>query len=389
MTSTTVRPGGPAARRGPDSQGTPADATGGPASSPSVRPARARVTAVVVLVVVLLVGVAARVVGVAAPGAPTLLVALGLGILVRSVGLVPAAADNALRWCSSRLLRLAVAVLGLRLSLADLGTVGPAELGVLVVTVAVTFGGTLGAGHLLRVPRDLRLLVATGFSICGAAAVAGMSTVLRGGRGPTGAVAPDGSAPEAAGSRVDDDVALAVALVTLYGSLALVALPLLAHVLALPDRTAGLWIGISVHEVAQVVAAGATVSAAALTVAVVAKLARVVLLAPLVAGAGAVRRRGAPVAVGRRPAWVPPFVVAFVVLVGVRSTGVLPAAVLGAADVATTVALTASLAALGTQVRIGRLVRGGGRPLLLGAIATLLVTGTGLVGLLLIGDGAA
>ncbi|WP_448630703.1 YeiH family protein [Cellulomonas soli] len=362
-------------------------AAGSPATSPTSSSPAAEPTAVstsvavtvAVVLVLLAVGVAARGVGAAVPGAPTLLVAIGLGVAVRALGLVPSAADRALHWCSTRLLRIAVAVLGLRLSVADLGSLGPAQLTVLVLTVAVTFSGTLGAGRLLGVPRDLRLLVATGFSICGAAAVAGMSTVLR--RPSADAGLPAASARRA----TDDDVALAIALVTLYGSVALVALPLLARALHLSDRTAGLWIGMSVHEVAQVVAAGATVSAAALTVALVAKLARVVLLAPLVAGAGAVRRRTAPTGVGRGPALVPPFVVAFVLLVLVRSTGVLPDGVVRAADVATTVALTASLTALGTQVRLGRLVHGGARALLLGGVATALVVGTSLVGLLVVG----
>ncbi|MGN8244440.1 YeiH family protein [Cellulomonas soli] len=356
-----------------------------PGAPPARAAARRRTVGAVVVGVLLLVGIVARAVGAVAPGAPTLLVAIGLGVTVRALGLVPPSADVVLCWCSTYLLRIAVAVLGLRLSLADLGSIRPAQLAVLTLTVATTFAGTLGAGRLLRVPRDLRLLVATGFSICGAAAVAGMSTVLR--RPPGRPAAAVEATDDVSGSDagIDDDVALAVALVTLYGSLALVALPLLATVLDLPDRTAGLWIGMSVHEVAQVVAAGATVSAAALTIALVAKLARVVLLAPLVAGVGAVRRRTAPVAGGRGPALVPPFVVAFVLLVLVRSTGVLPAGVIAAADVATTIALTASLTALGTQVDIGRLVHGGARALLLGAVATVLVVGTSLGGLLAVG----
>lgn len=344
-----------------------------------------------VVVALVLVGLAARAVSTAAPGAPTLLLAIGAGVLVRALGLLPGSADAGLRWCSTHLLRIAVALLGLRLSLAALGTVGPRELTVLVLTVAVTFGGTLVVGRWLQVPAAVRLLVATGFSICGAAAVAGMSSVLRPQSadpvgGPDGSDDPGGAAP-ASGGTLDDDIALAVALVTLYGSLALVGLPLLADLLHLSDRTAGLWIGMSVHEVAQVVAAGATVSAAALTVAVVAKLARVVLLAPLVAGVGAVRRRGQVPAGGRRPPLVPGFVVAFGVLALVRSSGVLPPAVLTTADACTTVALTAAMVALGTQVRVGRLVHGGGRALALGAVATTLVVVTSLVGLLLVTGG--
>jgi uncharacterized membrane protein YadS len=149
----------------------------------------------------------------------------------------------------------------------------------------------------------------------------------------------------------------------------------------------------SVHEVAQVVAAAGTVSAAALTVAVVAKLARVVLLAPLVAGTGVVRRRRADradaAAAGQAPArrggpLVPLFVVGFLVAVLVRSAGLVPEAVLPAVKPVTTLALGAAMVALGTQIRVGRLVRTGGRPVLLGGVATVVAAGTSLVGLVLV-----
>jgi uncharacterized integral membrane protein (TIGR00698 family) len=316
----------------------------------------------------------------AVPVLPGLLVAIVLGAAARSAGLLPAALEPGLAWTGRHVLRAGVVLLGLQLSVGDLRDLGPAEVAVLLVTVAATFSVTLWLGPRLRVPRGLTLLVATGFSICGAAAVAGMSPVA---------------------DADEDEVATAVALVTVYGSVALVALPLLAAALGLPDRTAGLWAGMSVHEVAQVVAAAGTVSAAALAVAVVAKLARVLLLAPLVAGVGAVRRRAAGPAAGRtgsaggstegstggparRAPLVPLFVVGFLVAVAVRSAGLVPEAVLPVVKPVTTLALGAAMTALGTQIHVGRLVRTGGRPLLLGAVSTTVAAGVSLGGLLLL-----
>ncbi len=298
------------------------------------------------------------------PVLPGLLVAIAVGAVARSAGLVPAALDPGLAWAGRRLLRAGVVLLGLQLSLGDLLGLGLREVAVLLVTVAATFSATLWLGPRLGVGRPLTLLVATGFSICGAAAVAGMSPVAE---------------------ADEEDVATAVALVTVYGSIALVALPVVAGALGLSDRVAGLWAGMSVHEVAQVVAAAGTVSAAALTVAVVAKLARVLLLAPLVAGVGVVRRRsGAPTG-GRRAPLVPLFVVGFVVAVLVRSAGLVPDAVLPAVKPVTTLALAAAMTALGTQIHVGRLVRTGGRPLLLGAVSTVVAAGVSLGGLVLAG----
>jgi uncharacterized integral membrane protein (TIGR00698 family) len=340
-----------------------------------------------------------------APTLPALLLAIALGTAARAAGWLPPVLDAGLAWTSRHVLRAGVVMLGLQLSVGDLLRLGVREVAVLLVTVAATFSITLWLGRRWRVGRALTLLVATGFSICGAAAVAAMSPVA---------------------DAEDDDVATAVALVTVYGSLAMLLIPVIAGAAGLSDRTAGLWAGMSVHEVAQVVAAAGTVSAAALTVAVVAKLARVVLLAPLVAGVGVVRRRsadrqasgaepggggsrpvdaplvdagpraagtagtGTPAAVrpdDRRPRTpvVPLFVVGFLVAVLVRSAGLVPDVVLPAVKPVTTLALGAAMVALGTQIHLRRLVRTGGRALVLGGAATLVAAGVSLGGLLLVG----
>jgi len=329
--------------------------------------------------VALLVGAACVGLTAAVPVLPGLLVAIVLGAVARSAGLIPAALEPGLAWAGRRVLRAGVVLLGLQLSVGDLLGLGAGEVVVLLATVTATFATTLWLGRLLGVGRRLTLLVATGFSICGAAAVAAMSPVA---------------------DAEEDEVATAVALVTVYGSLAILVVPLAAGALGLADRTAGLWAGMSVHEVAQVVAAAGTVSAAALSVAVVAKLARVVLLAPLVAGVGLVRRRsagGAGAGGGdagaadpggsRRGAapLVPLFVVGFVAAVVVRSAGLVPDAVLPAVKPVTTLLLGAAMTALGTQIHLGRLVRTGGRPLALGAAATVVAMTVSLAGLLAIG----
>ncbi|GIG34864.1 YeiH family protein [Cellulomonas pakistanensis] len=298
------------------------------------------------------------------PVLPGLLVAIVVGAVVRSAGWLPAVLEPGLAWTGRHVLRAGVVLLGLQLSVGDLLGLGVGEAVVLVVTVAATFAATWWLGPRLGVGRRLTLLVATGFSICGASAVAAMSPVA---------------------DADEDEVATAVALVTVYGSAALLAVPLVAGVLGLGERTAGLWAGLSVHEVAQVVAAAGTVSAAALSVAVVAKLARVVLLAPLVAGAGLVRRRSGATTGAGSPPLVPLFVVGFLAAVAVRSAGLVPDAVLPAVKPVTTVLLGAAMAALGTQIHLGRLVRTGARPLALGAAATAVAMSVSLAGLLAIG----
>ncbi|WP_223148158.1 putative sulfate exporter family transporter [Actinotalea sp. JY-7885] len=290
-----------------------------------------------------------------------LVVAIAVGAVLRNVGALPETTRPGLAWAARRLLRAGVVLLGLQLSLPAVADLGVRGVVVIVVSVAVTFAATVLLGPVLGVSRRLTLLVATGFSICGAAAVAAMSAV----------VDPDGEAEE--------DTATAVALVTLFGTVALVALPLLVGALGLSDDDAGLWIGASVHEVAQVVAAGGAVSAAALAVATVTKLGRVVLLAPLVAGVGAVLRARSAVPAGgqggtgapaSRPPLVPLFVLGFLAAVALRSTGLVPDVVLDVASQVTTALLTAAMVGLGAGVDLRRLLRTGGRAAVLGAAST-------------------
>jgi uncharacterized integral membrane protein (TIGR00698 family) len=283
------------------------------------------------------------------PVAGALTVAVVLGVALGSTPVLTGEQRRAVAGLTKRLLRAGVVLLGLQLAVPTVLALGPGTLSAVVLTVAVTFLGTLGLARLVRVPRGLALLVATGFSICGASAIAAMEGVIE---------------------RDDEDVATAVALVTCYGSFALTALPLLAHALGLDAVRTGSWAGISVHEVAQVVAAAGPAGAAAVGVAVVVKLSRVVLLAPVVALVGASRRdTHAPL--------VPLFVLGFLAMVAVRSTGLVPAFVLDVAKTASTLLLAGALFGLGCAVRLGALLRGGGRALLLGLLSTLLVLATG------------
>lgn len=325
-----------------------------------------------------------------APTVSPLVLALALGAVVGSLaGALPrgrrvlAAARPGTDVVATKVLRAGVVLLGLQLSVPQVLGLGWRGLLVVGTTVAVTFSATLALGRRLRVARATTLLVATGFSICGAAAISAMTGVVE-------RAEPDQDRR--------DDVAAALALVTVYGTLAIVVLPWLAGLLGLSDHQAGLWIGASVQEVAQVVAAAGAVSAAALATATVAKLARVVLLAPLVTGAGAVASRratGTETETGtgtadpgarpaRRRAPVPGFVVGFLVAVAVRSLGLLPAGVLDVAHTTTTVLFVAAMFALGLGVDVPRLLRTGRRTLLLGGLSALVATGTALVATLVL-----
>jgi uncharacterized membrane protein YadS len=152
------------------------------------------------------------------------------------------------------------------------------------------------------------------------------------------------------------------------------------------DRLGGLWAGASIHEVAQVAAAGAALSPAALKIAALMKLTRVVLLAPTVAIAAWLRGGKAGAATGRSLP-VPGFVLAFLALVVVRTVLSVPPIVLSIDQWAVTVLLGGALAALGLKTTFASFRAAGGRPLLLGlgAWAAALLVSLGLLGLLEVG----
>lgn len=284
--------------------------------------------------------------------------AILLGAIATNAGLLPASASAGLRFTAKRLLRLGIVLLGFSLSLGSIVALGPAVIGMIASTLVATLVATVWLGGRLGLGRPRSLLIATGFAICGASAIAAMQE--------------NAEADE-------DDVATAVAMVTICGSAAMICLPLLQGPLTLSDAQVGVWAGASVHEVGQVIAAASPAGAAAVALAAVVKLTRVVLLAPVVVAIGALRRtRSGSRHGGRMPPLVPAFVVAFLVCVAVRSAGWLPDHVLDSIATVQTLTLAAAMFALGAGVHVPSLIHSGGRALLLGVVSTLVVGGVSL-----------
>jgi uncharacterized integral membrane protein (TIGR00698 family) len=284
-----------------------------------------------------------------------------------------------LDFAGKHLMRGGIILLGLKVSIMDVLGLGWLALVLIAGVVAASFGGTYLISRLFRLPPVTSLLVATGFSICGASAIGAMAAVRR--------------------IRHVDTV-LPVALVTLCGTLAIGVLPLLVQPLELSPAAFGAWTGASVHDVGQVVATAQTAGTAALGIAVVVKLTRVLLLAPVAAIAGAHQRLavrdGAGTAAGpaagaavgdadaKLPPVVPLFVLGFIAMVGLRSTGWLTPGWLEAGAALQDILLGAALFGLGLAVRIRTLLLTGGRALLAALASWLLIALLGLAAALLI-----
>ncbi|MFF4619057.1 YeiH family protein [Nonomuraea jabiensis] len=359
------------------------------------------------------------------PGLSPATAAVALGAALAGAGAIRAPLRPGLLFVSRRVLRAAIVLLGLQIAVPQVLALGWQALAIVAAATGLTFVLTPLAGRRLGLSPGTSLLVATGVSICGAAAIAAMHD------------SADSS---------DEDAAGALSVVVLYGSAAIVVLPLLASWLGLSHEQLGVWAGAAVHEVAQVAAIGA--AGGVLATAVTVKLARVVLLAPIVAITTSLRRpRGAPArpavaapgstavpapampvvpasarpvvaasarpvvagpartavaapaeqggtlarpgtppaaASRKRPPIVPLFVAGFLAMVAVRSTGLLPPAVTGNVPAVTNALMAAALFALGTGIDLRKLLKGG-RVMLLGGIATGLIATISLAGVWLLG----
>ncbi|MGH2341758.1 YeiH family protein [Segnochrobactraceae bacterium EtOH-i3] len=286
-----------------------------------------------------------------------MILAILLGMALRAVWTPPAVFGPGVRFAVRPLLRLAIVLLGARLTLGQMAAVGAGGLATIVVAMGGTFLFTIAVGKLLRVDTKLAELIAAGTSICGASAVIAAASVTR---------------------ADEEDIAYAVATVTVFGTLAMLLYPLLAAPFGLTPEGFGLWSGASIHEIAQVVGAAYQGGPVALETGTVAKLARILLLAPMLMGLGLAVRHRADATAGAVPV-LPWFVLGFILMVGVNSFGLIPEPVrLGMVD-STGLLLTLALAAMGLGTDARRIAARGARPLLLAALAFLFIAGVALL----------
>lgn len=285
-----------------------------------------------------------------------MILAIIIGMAFHNLVGTPRRARAGVAFTMRRILRAAIVLLGLQLTVHQVAAVGVRGLAVIALSLAATIMFTKWLGKLLKVERKLAELIAAGSSICGASAVVAANTVTE---------APD------------EDVAYAIACVTLFGSIAMFSYPLLLPLLHLNPHDFGLWSGASIHEIAQVVAAAYQDGPAAGEFATIAKMSRVMMLAPVVVLLGLWarhrgHRHGSRHGVPGHTS-IPWFVLGFIAMIGVASLMPVPVPLkAGIADL-TGFLLAMALAAMGLMADIRKLWAKGMRPLLLGLAAFLFI----------------
>lgn len=282
-----------------------------------------------------------------------IMIAMVLGLLFRGMFGLPEEARPGIAIVSKRLLRIAVALLGLQITWTEIAAIGPTGLSILAAGLASTFVVTLWLGRRMGIDAGLTQLIAAGTSVCGASAIFAANTVTR---------------------AEEQDVAYALACITLFGTLSMVLFPLTATLLGMNAWHYGLWTGAAIHEVAQVVGAAFQGGQEAGELGVVAKLARVVMLAPLIFCMAFMARRGvAGRASTDKVPLVPGFVLGFVALAVLNSVVTIPHEVRGLVGQAALIMLTLSLGAIGLLTSIQNIRSRGRKPLILSALGSLFI----------------
>jgi uncharacterized integral membrane protein (TIGR00698 family) len=273
-------------------------------------------------------------------------------------GSMPADWDVGVHFTARKLLRVAVALYGLNISVQQIVEVGlPGVVVAIGVAVSVLALGTWLGTRWLGLDRDTSMLTAAGSAICGAAAVLAFESTLR-------------SAPHKS--------AVAVATVVLFGTISMFLYPVLFRMgwLGFDSQSIGIFLGGSIHEVAQVVAAASNIDPATTEVATIVKMTRVALLVPLLLVIGLWLQRRDTKATGSKASLpVPWFAIFFLVFALVNSANVIPAeplAMLRAFDI---FLLTMAMTALGMETRFVQMKQAGPRVLALAAILFVVLFG--------------
>mgnify|MGYP003313124891 FL=1 len=279
-------------------------------------------------------------------------VALGVGLLFGNLAPGQERAQVGLAFASRRVLRVGVVLLGFRLSVGELRqNMGLLDVLAVIGLVVLTLWGVNKIARALGLSSDFGRLLGVGYAVCGVSAIAAVKPLTK---------------------ADDEEVAYAVGLVTLFGTLSMALYPTVAAFLDITPDLFGWWAGSAIHDVAQVVATATISGDVALETAVVVKLGRVALLGPILIFLS-LRERKQDAVRGGIFGLVPLFVLGFIAAVAVRSSGLIPTESLDVLDTLRKICLTAAMVGVGALVKFRNLASMGGRPLKVGVISWVLL----------------
>lgn len=265
---------------------------------------------------------------------------------------------EAMNFAAKKCLRFGVVLLGFQISFDQFVEVGLKGLAAVIIVVGAVFSGVRFITRKLGLSHSLSTFIAGGFAICGATAIAAISSTLLKGKDPEEQ------------KQINRDLSYAVAIVALCGTLSVFVLPFIAHLLGLADSTTGAWIGAAVHDVGQVVATASLVSDEAIESSIIVKLTRVVMLIPLVVflareASRSLNRNGSEEKVSLRSTG-PVFVLGFIAVAILSNVLPFNTAIIDAGKEGSKIFLSLGLFAMGLGVKWKSISRLGSRPMVIG-----------------------
>ncbi|MEM7729871.1 MAG: putative sulfate exporter family transporter [Pseudomonadota bacterium] len=314
----------------------------------------------------------------AAVGGPVMLYAIIVGMALNPVLHGPATKAG-IQFSAKTILNIGVALLGVKIALADIAGLGWETAALVMVCVGGTILSGIGVGRLLGLKSEHAVLSSGAVAICGASAAMALCAALP-------------QTTEEARKESERNTLVTVMGVTLLGTFAMVLYPALAHILGLSETQAGIFIGATIHNVAQVVGAGFMISEPVGDTATIVKLMRVACLVPVIAIVTlAYRRRASAASAGRddgsskaKPALVPSFLIGFIALVAINSLGLIPAALTAILSDVSSYALVMAIAALGVKTSVSEMFKVGGSACLILVVQTVLLAAVALSAVLLV-----
>lgn len=283
----------------------------------------------------------------------SIMLAIVLGMLVGNFVTLPEKTKPGLSFASGPVLKFGVALLGLSISITEVLQLGWRALITIFAVVAAGFAATVLLGRVMGLSREHSLLIGAGCSICGAAAISAVQGVLP--------------------RRKEHEFVTAVAVIVILGTIMIALGPTITAAVGWDPVSSGIFLGGSIHEVGQVVAAGGIAGAAVLPIAATVKVGRVLLLAPVMALLSSIERRRAAGTDTHLPPLVPTFIIGFIVLVLVRTFLPVPELLLHTVDTIRGWLFAAAMFALGTGATVRTVKTAGLKPFAFGGAVSLVV----------------
>jgi len=287
---------------------------------------------------------------------PVMLFALLLGMAMNFLSEVDRCKAG-ISFASRTVLRLGVALLGFRLTLGEIVALGWQPVVLVIGAVSLTILVSIWAAKAMGFKAEFGMLSGGATAICGASAALAISSALP------------------AHERKERATSFTIIGVSTLSTIAMILYPAISSLFGFDDHHAGIFIGATIHDVAQVVGAGYAISPEAGDTATVVKLMRVAMLLPVIVAVGVWARSKGGHGEGAKPPLLPWFVTAFAVLVVINSLIAIPEFVRDAGNVASRWCLIAAISALGVKTHFSEIVEIGWKPVVLMVLETLFIAG--------------